>query len=127
MDLEQGLVAELGELSGLTGRIYPYHAPEAAEAPYVVYVPSPPVPDLCLDGWLDSGVQHIDLYAVDDDQTGAILLARQVAAEVRTWLGVSLGLSGPLVQLAVVGEIGDADWDPDSGRYTVAVTVDLRY
>lgn len=104
MSFEADLVFELSTIAGLSGKVYPLHAPakDAAgnpvKAPYVIYISSAGVPVKTLNGFTGSKQIEAELNILADDYDELKALQSSVISKLESFERRVIGAGGLFIQ-----------------------------
>lgn len=97
-DFEQALVAELGSLPGMTGKVFPLDATEGQTPPFIVYLSSYGERVKTLNGYLQTKEIPIEVNILSSTYTGIKPLIPAAIEKLISFVGRVIGTSGPYVQ-----------------------------
>jgi hypothetical protein len=99
MEFEEALVHELGSISGLEGRVFPFSANEGTNPPFIIYVSSDGEGIQTLSG-MDNSIRQLDCHIHVVSQTYEELkgLVKQVIDKLSSFFGRAIGINGPTVK-----------------------------
>ena len=105
MTIEEGLVAELSAITGLSGKVFPITAQQDTSTPYLTYSKNDTERLRTLlshDGYVEIQFQ-LDIFHTG--YSSLLALKRLVIAEIKTWERTNVGgATGPHIQACTIDE-----------------------
>lgn len=125
LTLEEALYSELSAIAGISGAVYPVNAPQGCPAPYITYDTDDQALEKSLDGFIGSGNQHCEVDVFHTTYALLKALAALVKAEIASWLGHTIGTTGPYIQNVTFDEYLPEMYESNISLYrkTIGFTV----
>lgn len=98
MNFEESLVTELSTITELEGRIFPLHATEGTNPPFVIYVSSEGEKTRTLDGYEDLTEVTAELHVVAESYEHLKALIKAVLDKIQTFFGRNIGADGVYIK-----------------------------
>jgi hypothetical protein len=98
MDFEQGLVHELQAIPSLAGKVYPQHAKENVQPPFVVYISSEGELIMTLSGPTEITELLCEIHIVAESYAQMKSITKSVIEIFHSFFQRSIGIDGPKIK-----------------------------
>ena len=124
--IEKQLVIKLGEVTGLSNRVFPLLTKQTQDVPYVVYERLQTERERGLSGHVGLVTVYFQLDVVEKSYTNLKTVIANVIAKLKTLQGLTLG--GYVIQsLKIDNEYEAVDDDNDQKWYRSTIELSISY
>lgn len=91
MDFEQALKFELSSIDGLKDKIFPLHAPEEIQEPYIVYKSTEGIEEQYLSGYQGSKEVNCELHIIAESYGEVKALTKNILTVIKSFQSRIIG------------------------------------
>lgn len=124
--IEKQLVIKLGEVTGLTNRVFPLLTKQTQDVPYVVYERLQTERERGLSGHVGLVTVYFQLDVVEKSYTNLKTVSANVIAKLKTLQGLTLG-EYVIQSLTIDNEYEAVDDDNDQKWYRSTIELKISY
>jgi len=129
MNFEQALATELETITGLSAKVFPLFAPDAAVTPFVVYRKANIRFPKVLDGFGDRIEGNYDILVLASNYPDLQTNSDLVIAKLKSMLFRTIGTAGPTIYDITITQNADTyDYRGDSKDVYIAnINIEIKY